>query len=602
MHDEGVDERRNRPEPRTEKRNQLGDRDPRAEHERVLLPVRQRTDHAEHPKPDSRARADDQRHERLRLHVARQGALHAHQQRFRARMRWEAAVERTGEPREVEEHVDRDNQDDDHTEEQLPNRDRRALQEVDDLVRVLADVVFADVADEGMTSFLDVDRAQAVGVQPVLQPVDVPVGVDLVGLSVHLRKVGIHPFRGRLRLTDEHGPERPYGGDQENREHEVHERDCEAAGDPDPLDDPDDRTQKQRDQQRDEEEKDDVTDRAGDDPKKQQQNGQPDQLDPARDLDLRRPGGHADDRTAVVVRLRPADWDWDWSQSIDGSLALDPAELWIEPLNSGKGGTVPRMSAPHRQVSSARSHPGRRRAPKPVVHRTRRLVVLTVVSGALLGTLFVTAFGQGATREVSQALPGPASRLLPVGPPTPLTVALHSGLRIQLPLAQTRVTAIGYQSSSDGVLPLAPLGHQGNEGALSRLAHKIFGGGGGGFVYYQLCGGETAELDVGAVPGTDVYAPVDGTVVGISDYILNGRPYGSLIEIQPSAAPSLVISLTHLSADPALTVGSMIAASSTKVGRVLDLSGVEKQALSKYTQDAGNHVAIELRAAATLLP
>jgi len=236
----------------------------------------------------------------------------------------------------------------------------------------------------------------------------------------------------------------------------------------------------------------------------------------------------------------------------------------------------------------------------PVPHRTRRLVVLTVVVGALLGTLFVTAFGQGATRDASQALPGPASRLLPVGPPTPLTVALHSGLRIQLPVAQVRVTAIGYHSSNDGALPLAPLGHQGNEGVLSRLAHKIFGGGHGGFVYYQLSGGETVVLDVGALPGSDVYAPVDGTVVGISDYILNGRPYGSLIDIQPSAAPSLVVSLTHLIPDPALTVGSMIAASNTKVGRVIDLSGVEKQALSRYTQDAGNHVAIELRPAATL--
>ena len=120
------------------------------------------------------------------------------------------------------------------------------------------------------------------------------------------------------------------------------------------------------------------------------------------------------------------------------------------------------------------------------------------------------------------------------------------------------------------------------------------------FVYYQLGGGQTAVLDVGAAPGTDVYAPVDGTIVGISDYILNGRLYGSLIDIQPSAAPSLVVSLTHLIPDPALTVGSMIAASNTKVGRVIDLSGVEKQALSRYTQDAGNHVAIELRPAATL--
>jgi hypothetical protein len=235
-----------------------------------------------------------------------------------------------------------------------------------------------------------------------------------------------------------------------------------------------------------------------------------------------------------------------------------------------------------------------------VPHRTRRLVVLTIVSGVLLGTLFMTAFGQGATREVSQALPGPASRLLPVGPPTPLIVALHNGLRIQLPVAQTRVTAIGYHSSGDGVLPLTPLGHQGNEGALSRLAHKIFGGGGGGFVYYQLSGGDTAVLDVGAMPGTDVYAPVDGTVVGISDYVLNGKAYGSRIDIQPSSAPSLVVSLTHLTPDPALTVGAAIVASSTKVGRVVDLSGVEKQALAKYTQDAGNHVSIELRPAATL--
>ena len=226
--------------------------------------------------------------------------------------------------------------------------------------------------------------------------------------------------------------------------------------------------------------------------------------------------------------------------------------------------------------------------------------MLTVVVGVLLGTLFVTAFGQSATRDSSQALPGPASRLLPVGPPTPLTVALHSGLRIQLPVAQNRVTAIGYHSAADGALPLQPLGHQGNAGALSRLAHKIFGGGHGGFVYYQLNGGETDVLDVGATPGTDVYAPVDGTVVGITDYILNGRAYGSRIDIQPSAAPSLVVSLTHLSPDPALTVGSTLSASTTKVGRIVDLSGVERQALAKYTQDAGNHVAIELRPAATL--
>jgi hypothetical protein len=230
----------------------------------------------------------------------------------------------------------------------------------------------------------------------------------------------------------------------------------------------------------------------------------------------------------------------------------------------------------------------------------RRLAVLVVVSGTLLGTLFVTAFGQGTSRVAPETLPAPSSRLLPVGPPTPMTVALRGSLRVQLPIAQSRVTAIGYHSAGDGALALTPLGRQGNEGALSRLAHKIFGGGHGSFVYYQLSGGETAVLDVGAAPGTDVYAPVDGTVVGISDFILNGHPYGSRIDIQPTAAPSLVVSLTRLVADPALTVGSAIAAASTEVGRVLDLSGVERQALARYTQDAGNHVSTELHPAASL--
>jgi hypothetical protein len=295
-----------------------------------------------------------------------------------------------------------------------------------------------------------------------------------------------------------------------------------------------------------------------------------------------------------VVALRPPEWNWSWAER--GSLALDPAELWVEPPRRQSVDTVRRMPVPSRPAPVARRKGVRRREP----HRTRRLIVLMVVIGVLLGTLLLTAFGQGVTPEASQALPGPTGRLLPVGPPTPLTVALHNGLRIQLPISSSRVTAIGYHSSGNGALPLSPLGRQGNAGALSRLAHKIFGGGGGGFVYYQLGGGETAVLDVGAPTGTDVYAPVDGTIVGISDYILNGRAYGSRIDIQPSAAPSLVVSLTHLSADPALAVGSLIAASNTKVGRLIDLSGVERQALAKYTQDAGNHVAIELRPAATL--
>jgi hypothetical protein len=307
-------------------------------------------------------------------------------------------------------------------------------------------------------------------------------------------------------------------------------------------------------------------------------------------------------------------WDWSWAE--DGALALDRHELWEEPSvqsrfqvsqnqrrarlrDGGSSVTVPRMPASSDRGAVVRRA---RKRPRPTPHRYRRLAVLVVVCGALLGSLLVTAFGQGAPEMVPQTLPPPASRLMPAGPPTPMTVALHGGLRIQLPIAQIQVTAIGYHSTSDGALALTPLGRQGNEGALVRLAHKIFGGGHGRFVYYQLNGGETDVLDVGAAPGTDVYAPVDGTITGISAFILNGRAFGSRIDIQPSAAPSLVVSLTQLSADPALTVGSTVAASSTKIGRVIDLSAVERQALARFTQDAGNHVALEVRTAATVTP
>jgi hypothetical protein len=97
-----------------------------------------------------------------------------------------------------------------------------------------------------------------------------------------------------------------------------------------------------------------------------------------------------------------------------------------------------------------------------------------------------------------------------------------------------------------------------------------------------------------------VYAPTDGTVVGLRDYILNGRKYGSVIDIQPADEPSVVLSVSHIQADPALTVGSQIAASTSKIGSVVDLSSAEKLALARYTRDAGNYVEMVLHAAGSV--
>jgi hypothetical protein len=245
----------------------------------------------------------------------------------------------------------------------------------------------------------------------------------------------------------------------------------------------------------------------------------------------------------------------------------------------------------------------RRRARVAAARRKRRLAGLVLLASVALVTLLLTAFGSGGTNAVRTAAPAPATRLLPAGPPRPQVIALQSTLRLQLPVAQSRVSAIGYHASGDGALELDPVGRQVNQGIVSRVARSIFGGGGTGVRYYALGGSggpATASLDVGAPPGTDVYSPVDGIIVGITPYVLAGRHYGARIDVQPSGNPSIVVSLTHLRPDPSLTVGSPVGASTSKLGTILDFAKVEHQALARATQDAGNHVAIEVHPAATL--
>jgi hypothetical protein len=231
--------------------------------------------------------------------------------------------------------------------------------------------------------------------------------------------------------------------------------------------------------------------------------------------------------------------------------------------------------------------------------RARRFALLTLLAIVLVIALALSAFG-GSSRTL-QALSvtnlGASSQTKPF----PEILAMHGVVRLQMPIAQNQYTAIGFHSATDGAMPLAPMGRQGNEGVLQRMFHKVFGGGGGNPVWYQLDGGTPSALDVGAVPGTDVYSPVDGTVVGITPYVVGGHRFGTRMDIQPQTAPSFVVSLTQLRADPSLSVGSNVVSGATRLGTVVNLARIERQALARYTNDAGNHVSVELRPAASLV-
>jgi hypothetical protein len=428
------------------------------------------------------------------------------------------------------------------------------------------------------------------------------------------------------RLLDHDGCESDDRDCHRSGERQIHDRDCQAARDPHPSKSPNERIQKQRDEQRDEEEEHHVTHRAGHDPREYEQERQPDELQPARNLDARgrRPGRldggarHASDGTAEIRRIRDDAWDWSFLE--DGGLALDRHELWVDAAPSnrqipddgeGQGARV----RPTVRLSEASpfdtvppdmpsSRPNRRRRVERrevrTARRTRRFALLTLLAIVLVIALLLTAFGGGAAQSIQRI------SVADIGAPTqtqpyPQIVAVRGPVRLQMPIAQGRATAIGYHSADDGAMALAPIGQQGNEGVVQRVFHAVFGGAGGHPLWYQLDSGATSALDVGATPGTDVFSPVDGTIVGVAPYIVAGNRFGSRIDIQPQSAPSLVVTLTQLRSDPAIRVGLNVVSGRTKIGSVVNLAPYEKQALAKYTNDAGNHVSVEVRPAAALV-
>jgi hypothetical protein len=265
--------------------------------------------------------------------------------------------------------------------------------------------------------------------------------------------------------------------------------------------------------------------------------------------------------------------------------APDPPAFDTVPPDMPSSRPTRRRRVERRQVRAAR--------------RTRRFALLIVLTIVLVIALALSAFG-GNSRPVAKLSPANASFSRQTKP-FPQIVALRGVVRLQMPIVQSQYTAIGYHSSADNAISLSPIGHQGNEGALQRVFHKIFGGGGGQPTWFALDGGATSALDVGALPGTNVFAPVDGTIVGVTPYVVAGHRFGSRIDIQPQSAPSLVVSVTQLRADPSLSVGSNVVSGATRIGVVVNLARVERQALARYTNDAGNHVSIELRPAASLI-
>jgi hypothetical protein len=245
-----------------------------------------------------------------------------------------------------------------------------------------------------------------------------------------------------------------------------------------------------------------------------------------------------------------------------------------------------------RQQPAARRTTRRRRE----LRRDRRAIVSAAIPVVIVAVLAVVLglSGGGATTEASGPLasPVPAPELGTGARPPEIVIARADAVEIHVPVDPERVTAAAFHPVND------PSGVE-----LQRSGPlDIHQAGRGG-----RAGPETAGLDVGAPAGTAVYAPVDGTIASVSDYLVSGKIEGYEVTIMPSAASSgLLLRLTHLE-EPASgerpSVGTPVRAGVTPLGRVRDFSGVAEQELAQFTSDDGNHVHMELvRTEAGLIP
>jgi hypothetical protein len=176
-----------------------------------------------------------------------------------------------------------------------------------------------------------------------------------------------------------------------------------------------------------------------------------------------------------------------------------------------------------------------------------------------------------------------------------VVVATAGEVELLLPVALESTTAIGYHpvDNPDSV-PFTPEGERVGGGSLAAQLADVFAGG-GALPYYLMDGGggegssSTAGLDIGAVPGAEVFSPLDGKVVSVQRTAISGKYQDIELQIQVADDPTLLLVVSHI-ARPGVKVGDSVTQGESLLGRVRAYPAAIEQELSRYTSDAGDHV------------
>jgi hypothetical protein len=216
---------------------------------------------------------------------------------------------------------------------------------------------------------------------------------------------------------------------------------------------------------------------------------------------------------------------------------------------------------------------------------------VAVASGLLIVVLAViAAYAVSSERPATVPVQTAAVEFGTPAPADPqrIVVAQLEGVDLLLPVRPDVTTAIAFHPvDSANAVAFSPIGDIAAGGATQKS--------GGQLRYYLMDGGgndrwsSTSGLDVGGVPGAAVYSPVDGQVVAVRRYQLLGRHLDVEIDIAVTADPTMRLVMTHI-ADASVHVGDQVAAGVTLIGRIRAFPADVEQAISQFTNDAGDHV------------
>ena len=243
---------------------------------------------------------------------------------------------------------------------------------------------------------------------------------------------------------------------------------------------------------------------------------------------------------------------------VERASEASAGEIWRWLVGRCSGGAS-RFDRVARDMPSSRP-PRRRRVERRqarVARRARLVALLVVLSAVFFVAIGLTAFGGTTTPTadiVSPPEPGHRRATRPATESSPSAGRCASSCRSRRAVSPRSATTPPATARS----PSQPVGHQANEGLLQRVVHGIFGGGGGSPNWYQLAGGGTSALDVGAPHRHRRLLAGRRHGRRLTPFVVDGKAYGSR-DRHPAAERTVARRLvTHLAADPSLAVGTTV--------------------------------------------